>query len=241
MCSVEKRGKLFILTLTGDNEHWLNPSLMNSILNALSQLKAEARASPGSVLITTSQGKFFSNGLDLPWILSASTLSAARNRLNHMIQLFKPLLAQLLCLPIPTIAVLPGHAAAAGLVLALTHDYLVMRSDRGVLYMSELDLGATLPDYFMALAKSKIGSSSVRRDVFLRGMKVRGETAVKMGVAESAHHGEDGVMEAAVRLGKELAARNWNGNAYAEIRKSLYPEICGLLGLTSKVITISKL
>ncbi|KAE8650333.1 enoyl-CoA delta isomerase 2, peroxisomal [Cucumis sativus] len=241
MCSMEKRGKLFILTLTGNHEHWLNPSLINSILNALSQVKAEARASPGSVLITTSQGKFFSNGLDLPWILSASSISAAHNRLNHMIQLFKPLLAHLLCLPIPTIAALPGHAAAGGLVLALAHDYLVMRSDRGVLYMSELDLGATLPDYFIALAKSKIGSSSVRRDVFLRGMKVRGETAVKMGLAESAHQGEDGVMEAAVRLGEELAARNWDGDVYAEIRKSLYPEISGLLGLTTKVITISKL
>ncbi|CAK9318724.1 unnamed protein product [Citrullus colocynthis] len=241
MCSVEKRGKLFILTLTGNHQHWLNPSLINSILKALSLVKAEAGASLGSVLITTSQGKFFSNGLDLPWILSASSLSAARNRLNHMIQIFKPLLAQLLCFPIPTVAALPGHAAAAGLLLALSHDYLIMRTDRGVLYMSELDLGATLPDYFMALAKSKIGSSSVRRDVFLRGMKVRGEAAVRMGIADSAHHGEDGVMEAAVRLGEELAERNWDGDAYAEIRKSLYPEISGLLGLTPKVMIISKL
>lgn len=175
MCTVEKRGKLFILTLTGDDEHWLGPSLINSIVAALSQIKAEAAASPGSILITTSQGEFFSNGLDLPWALAATSLPCARNRLNHMLRMFKPLVAQLLSFPMPTVAALAGHAAAAGLVLALSHDYLIMRSDRGVLYMSEVDLGATLRGFFVALAKSKIGASWARRDVLLRGMKVGGE------------------------------------------------------------------
>lgn len=107
--------------------------------------------------------------------------------------------------------------------------------------MSEVDLGLSLPDYFAALFKSKIASSSVRRDVLMRGMKVKGEAAVKMGIADSAHDGENGVMEAAVRLGEQLGERKWNGEPYAEIRKSLYPEISRLLGLPEKAISISKL
>ncbi|XP_022979202.1 enoyl-CoA delta isomerase 2, peroxisomal-like [Cucurbita maxima] len=239
MCTLEKRGNFFILTLTGDDDHRLGPSLINSILKALSQVKAQA--TPGSVLITTSHGKFFSNGFDLPWALAAGSISGARDRLNHIIQIFKPLVAQLLSLPMPTIAAIAGHAAAAGFALALSHDYLIMRSDRGVLYMRELDLGLTLPDYFTALFMSKMGSSLAMRDLILRGMKVRGEAAVRIGVVESTHHGEDGVANAAVQLGEQLAARKWDGEVYAEIRKSLYPEVSEVLGLRGKAISISKL
>ena len=46
-------------------------------------------------------------------------------------------------------------------------------------------------------------------------------------------------VEAAVRLGDRLAERRWNGEVYAEIRKSLYPELCGMLGLVSKTIVAS--
>ncbi|KAA0049275.1 hypothetical protein IC582_012605 [Cucumis melo] len=239
MCTLEKRRNLFILTLTGDHDHRLNPSVIAALLEALSKVKSQA--SPGSVLVTTSHGKFFSNGFDLSWAHAAGSVSAAAERLHHMVQNFKPVIAELLSLPMPTIAAISGHAAAAGFMLALSHDYLLMRSDRGVLYMSEVDLGLSLPDYFAALFKSKIGSSSVRRDVLMRGMKVKGEAAVKMGIADSVYDGESGVMEAAVRLGEQLGARKWNGEPYAEIRKSLYPEISRLLGLPEKAISISKL
>ncbi|XP_038877355.1 enoyl-CoA delta isomerase 2, peroxisomal-like [Benincasa hispida] len=239
MCTVEERGNFFILTLIGNDDHRLGPSLINSILKALSQVKAQAF--PGSVLITTSHGKFFSNGFDLPWALTAGSVSAARDRLNHIIDIFKPVVAELLSLPMPTIAAITGHAAAAGFTLALSHDYLIMRSDRGVLYMRELDLGLTLPDYFMALFKSKIGSSLAVRDLILRGMKVGGEAAVRMGVVESAHQGQDAVVNAAVRLGEQLAGRNWDGEVYAKVRRSLYPEVSEVLGLTGKAISISKL
>ena len=89
----------------------------------------------------------------------------------------------------------------------------------------------TLPNYFSALVRSKIGGSSARRDVLLRGMKVKGEEALRMGIVDSAaHDSEESVVEAAVRIEDSLAERKWNGEVYAEIRKSLYPEICGVIG-----------
>nr|POE70846.1 enoyl-coa delta isomerase 2, peroxisomal [Quercus suber] len=66
----------------------------------------------------------------------------------------------------------------------------------------------TLPDYVAALIRSKIGGSAARRDVLPRGMKVKGEEAVRMGIADSAaHDSEESVMEAVVRLGDRLAER----------------------------------
>ncbi|XP_022143632.1 enoyl-CoA delta isomerase 2, peroxisomal-like [Momordica charantia] len=234
MCTLEKRGDVFILTLTGDNEHWIGPPFVSSLLSLLSQVKSQATR--GSVLLTTSHGRFFSNGFDLPWAQAAGSKSAATDRLAHMVHIFKPVVAALLSLPMPTIAAVSGHAAAAGFLLALAHDFVLMRRDKGVLYMSEVDLGLTMPDYFAALMRSKIGSASVRRDVLLTGMKVNGESAVKLGIADAAHDGEEGLMEAAVAMGQKLAKRKWEGGAYAQIRKSLYPEMTPLLdGLNGKM------
>ncbi|KAM1746108.1 hypothetical protein ACFX11_012770 [Malus domestica] len=229
MCTLEKRGDLFFLTLTGDDDHRLGLPIIDSLLSAIAEAKSQATR--GSVFITTAQGKFFSNGFDLGWAQSAGSATAARARLNQMVLAFKPVVVALLSLPMPTIAAVQGHAAAAGFLFALSHDYFLMRRDRGVLYMSEVDLGLPFPDYFTAAFRSKIGSVSGRRDVMLRGMKVKGEEAVKMGIVESAHDSAESTVDAAVRLGEELGKRKWNGDVYSEIRKSLYPELCGVLGV----------
>ena len=72
MCTLEKKGNIFILTLTGDGEHRLNPTLLNEISSALRRVKSEATSS--SALITTAHGKFFSNGYDLAFAQSGPYL-----------------------------------------------------------------------------------------------------------------------------------------------------------------------
>ncbi|KAF7807019.1 enoyl-CoA delta isomerase 2, peroxisomal-like [Senna tora] len=241
MCTLEKRGSLFLLTLTGDDQHRLNPALIAALLSALSQIRSQA--TPGSVLITAAHGRFFSNGFDLPWAQAAGSPSEARDRVLRMVESYKPVIAALLSLPMPTVAAVAGHASAAGFVLAISHDYVLMKSGRPVLYMAEVDLGLTLPDYFTATLRSKITSSAAAaalRDVVLSGAKVKAAEAVKMGIVDSAHDSTEGVLEAALHLGEELGGRKWKGEVYGEIRKSLYPEMCGVLGLTHRDI-ISKL
>ncbi|KAM7279923.1 hypothetical protein ACFE04_007057 [Oxalis oulophora] len=243
MCTLEKRNNLFILTLTGDvnDEHRLHPTLISSILSSLSQVKSQATR--GTALITTSShgSKFFSNGFDLAWAQKVSANSpdpraAAGQRLVEMTESFKPIVAALISLPIPTIAAVCGHAAAAGMMLAISHDYVLMRSDKGVFYMSEVNIGLTMPDYFAAMFAAKVSSASGRRDVLLRGVKIRGEDAVKMGIVDEVHDSEEKVREASVRLGEQLAKKKWSVESYPEIRKSLYPDLCKILGVATKVV-----
>ncbi|KAK9059013.1 hypothetical protein SSX86_021632 [Deinandra increscens subsp. villosa] len=243
MCTLEKRGSIFFLTLTGDgaDEHRLNPTLIASIRSALSEVKSQSTR--GTALITVAEGKFFSNGFDLAWAKSTSggSPSEAINLLRHMVTLFKGVVSDLISLPMPTIAAVTGHAAAAGLLLAMSHDYVLMRRDRGVLYMSEVDMGMTFPDYFTAVVRSKVSKPDAVRDVLLRGMKVKADEAVVKGLIDSAHDNGEKVVEAAVRLGEELTKRRWDGEVYAEIRKALYPEIIGVLGLTAKPIVKARI
>ncbi|KAK7412303.1 hypothetical protein VNO78_03756 [Psophocarpus tetragonolobus] len=235
MCSLEKRGKVWVLTLGGDDQqHRLNPPFIDSLLSTLSRLTSQAN--PGSVLLTTAHGRFFSNGFDLRWARAASSSSASVDRLHSLVQSLRPVVAALISLPMPTIAAVNGHASAAGFLLAASHDYLLMRNGRGVLYMPEVDLGLPLPDYFAAVMRSKLRSAAVLRDVVLLGKKVQAAEAVNMGIVDSAHDSEESTLEAAMRLGEQLAQRNWAGEVYADIRKSLYPDICKVLGLTHNTI-----
>jgi enoyl-CoA hydratase/carnithine racemase len=238
MCSLEKRDNLWILTITGDDQNRLNPTLIESLLSTLTNLASQS--TPGSVLITTGKGRFFSNGFDLLWARAAGSESSAAERLHFMVESLKPVAAALISLPMPTIAAINGHASAAGFLLAICHDYVFMRSDQGVLYMPEVNLGLPLPDYFAAVMIEKIKSPVVLRDVLLAGVKIKGKEAVKLGIVDSAHDSADSTVDAALRLGEQLARKKWVGGVYAEIRKSLYPQACLVLGLTQKSI-ISKI
>ncbi|KAI3459472.1 hypothetical protein Pfo_016135 [Paulownia fortunei] len=223
MCTLEKRENLFILTLTGDTkkdqEHRLNPPLISSIRAALAEAKSQAVN--GSVLITLSQGKFFSNGFDLRHAqaigVKSGSVEAAKAELLRMVDLFKGVVADLLSLPMPTIAAVTGHAAAAGLILAMSHDYVMMTSSKG------------------------IASAAARRELVLRAAKVGAEAAVGMGIVDSAHDSAEEVVGAAKRRAEELGKRRWSGEAYAGIRKALYPEVCRLLGLKDSPVMPSKL
>ncbi|KAL0921539.1 hypothetical protein M5K25_008622 [Dendrobium thyrsiflorum] len=233
MCSLERRGRVFILSLTGDGEHCLSPVVISSIQNALSRVKSESAASGGLgfALVTTAEGRFFSNGFDLAWARSSGSDSAARYRLQSMGFLFRPLVSDLLSLPMPTIAAVTGHAAAAGFMLAICHDYVEMRGDRGFIYMSELDIGIPFAPYTLALLRSKIPDPKVFREIVLEGKKIGAAEAAAKGIIDRAHSGAKEAVEAAVRRAEELAARNWIGEVYASIRKGSLPEISSALGI----------
>lgn len=223
MCTLEKRGPLFLLTLTGDGEHRLNPTLLDSISSAITQIRSDPSSSE-SVLITTSHGKFFSNGYDLALAETHPPLRAV------MSSKLRSLVADLISLPMPTIAAVTGHAAAAGFLLAMSHDYVLMRRDRGFLYMSELDIGLVLPAWFVAMIRAKIGSPAARRDVALAAEKITADRGLEMGIVDSSHGSAAETVEAAVKLGEEIVRRGADGHVYGRMRETLLREVLYTIG-----------
>ncbi|KAF5770866.1 putative enoyl-CoA hydratase/isomerase, ClpP/crotonase-like domain superfamily [Helianthus annuus] len=218
MCTLEKRGNIYILTLTGDDEHRLNPTLLDSITAALHRIRSETTTTP-SALITTAHGKYFSNGYDLAWAQSDPT------RHILMSSKLRSLVRDLISLPMPTIAAVTGHASAGGFILAQAHDYVLMRKDRGFIYMSELDIKLVVPDWFVKLLKNKIGSPAALRDVVLRAEKVTAEVAVEKGIIYSAHDSSEETVAAAVKVAEELVKRKWDGEVYGRNRRVLYGDV----------------
>lgn len=130
----------------GEDENRFSPTFLDDIGDALDQ----AVSAGAQGLITTATGKFYSNGLDLDW------LSANTDRAQWYIGRVHRLLARMLTLPLPTAAAVVGHAFGAGAMLAIAHDFRVMRADRGYFCFPEVDIRIPFNPGMAALIQAKL-------------------------------------------------------------------------------------
>ncbi|GAB2442488.1 enoyl-CoA hydratase-related protein [Nocardia tengchongensis] len=145
MTTLTYRDKIAVLDL-GDTENRFSPEVLNAIDEHLDTVLIDG----ADALITTASGKFYSNGLDLDW------LSAHGERAEWYVAQVQALLARLLTFPVPTAAAMPGHAFGAGAMLALAHDYRVMRADRGYFCFPEADIRIPFSRGMAALIQAKL-------------------------------------------------------------------------------------
>src|SRR4051812_1032543 len=144
--ALSRDGDLFVLDL-GSDENRFTPEWLDAVEGHLDEVQAAAGP---RALVTTATGKFYSNGLDLDRLVSApGGLAAYVHRVHG-------LFARVLTLPMPTVAALQGHVFAAGAMLALAHDWRVMRADRGYFCLPEVDIGLPFTPGMDALIRSKL-------------------------------------------------------------------------------------
>ncbi|XP_062581606.1 uncharacterized protein LOC134243364, partial [Saccostrea cucullata] len=128
-----------LLRMKNGQNRW-NLTTLNQLNNALDEVE---RLVIASILVTTGEGKFYSNGLDLDWVNSIGRSSdAGRQFLADL----HDTLWRIMHFPIPTVAAINGHCFAAGAFLALCHDYRVMRSDRGWISWNETLISLRITD-----------------------------------------------------------------------------------------------
>ncbi|MCA1655018.1 MAG: enoyl-CoA hydratase/isomerase family protein, partial [Pseudonocardiaceae bacterium] len=129
MPTLKRDDDVFVLDL-GADENRFHPDWVQAMHTALDEVE---QAVPRA-LVTTASGRFYSNGLDLDW------LGQHGAELQTYVAGVQGLLARVLEFPAPTVAAIPGHAFAAGAMLAFAHDIRVMRADRGFFCLPEVDL-----------------------------------------------------------------------------------------------------
>ncbi|MBF6300493.1 enoyl-CoA hydratase/isomerase family protein [Nocardia amamiensis] len=145
MPTLDYHDKIAVLDLGGD-ENRFSPTFLEQVGAHVDTALADGAEG----LVTTAGGKFYSNGLDLDW------LSANADRAEWYVGQVQALFARILTLPMPTAAALPGHAFGAGAMLAIAHDYRVMRSDRGYFCFPEVDIRIPFTPGMAALIQAKL-------------------------------------------------------------------------------------
>ena len=168
-----------------------------------------------SVLITTGTDKFYSTGLDI------SFLTKKKGPLDFMNTLYNPLLQKFLKLAMPTIAAINGHAYAGGMVLAMTHDFRIMRNDRGYLCMNEVILPSQIPAGMMSVLKSKIGNKNLLRDILLTAKKFSAIEAMENGLIDDIAENSD-LLEKAMKMATQLI--KFNSNTFVKIKREMNKE-----------------
>ncbi len=195
MISLDRDGDVWILRMAA-GENRLNQDWLDAVSAALDQVEA---ADGPAALVTTGEGKFYTNGLDLDWLASHPDPPAFRDGLYR-------LNARLLTLPLATVAAVNGHAFGAGAVFAIAHDIVVMRADRGYWCMPEADLGLPVTGPMYAVLAAKLPRRAAQ-EAILTGRRFGGTDAAGGGIVQHAVPGDE-VLPRAVELAAGLAAKD---------------------------------
>jgi len=215
MPSLTKNGSIWTVDL-GSDENRFSPAWIDSLNVILDQVTASDEP---AALLTTGSGKFYSNGLDLDWV------GAHPEEFGAYVARVQDLFARMLTLPVPTVAAVNGHAFGAGAMLAIAHDYRVMRTERGYFCFPEVDIDIPFTDGMARLIMCKV-SARTAVDTMTTGRRYSAEDACAAGLVDgSADIGQLAEIAAAMVDGLAGKSRATLGaikaTMYADVTRAL--------------------
>jgi len=206
MPTLKRDDDVHVLDLGGD-ENRFHPDWVAEVDAALDQVEQDP-----APLVTTATGRFYSNGLDLDW------LGQHGDQLQTYVAQVQGLLARVLAFPTPTVAAIPGHVFAAGAMLALAHDFRVMRADRGFFCLPEVDINIPFTPGMAALIQSKL-TPATAHEAMTTGRRFGGTAAAGAGLVDHAVP-EDEVLTTALTRARGLVGKN--PQTLAAIKSQMY-------------------
>jgi len=216
MIELERHGPVFVATLDR-GENVVDPSFVERFASVL---KTVAAASGPRSLITTGAGRFYSTGLSLGYVetLDSDELDAFLGTVDRM-------LADLVAAPFVTVAAINGHCIAAGALLALAHDYRVMRADRGFFSLPSVDTGIPFTRGMTSLIARKVPPPWAD-DLAISGDRFGGREAFERHVVHRAVPG-DAVVPMAIEIAEQHATKD--PATLGTIKQRLYHDVLGAL------------
>ena len=160
-----------------NGENRQNLDFANSFNRVLDEIIADQSIS--AAVITSTDPKFWSLGVDIDWLgqqFQEQNLDNIKAFMNGMNTVFK----RLLLFPLPVIAAISGHAFGNGAILSCACDFRFMRSDRGYFCFPEVDLGIPFLPGMIAFVRKAVPEYKFNE------LKLTGK---KAGAAELAENG----------------------------------------------------
>ena len=196
MIELTRDGDVFVLRMN-KGENRFHPDFVCAWNEALDEVE---QAEGPKALVTTGAGKFYSNGLDLDWMLSEG-----KGQAQEYLKSVLGIMGRVLVFPAITVAAMNGHAFGAGGQLALAHDCRVMRRDRGYFCMPEIDMRAPLHPGMTAIIQARLPRQSAH-EVIATGKRYTAEEALERRIVDHALPEEE-VLPKAVQRAAELAGK----------------------------------
>jgi enoyl-CoA hydratase/carnithine racemase len=208
MPTLDRQDDVFVLDL-GDTENRFHPDWITSVNAALDEVEQTEGA---RALVTAATGKFFSNGLDLEWLM------AHGDQHHEYVVAVHGLFARVLSLPLITVAALQGHTFAAGAMLSLAHDFRVMRADRGFWCLPEVEINIPFTPGMSALIQARL-TPRTAHEAMTTARRYGGQDALTAGIVDHAVD-EDAVRSIAIEIAQVQAGKA--GPALGTIKSRMY-------------------
>ncbi|MCC5813809.1 MAG: enoyl-CoA hydratase/isomerase family protein [Leptospira sp.] len=176
--------KILELKIASGEKNTFHAGLLEEIIEITRNLRerilsgSEETESLRAVLLTSSEGKYFSNGLDPSLFLDKS-----REEIEDSVSLLIEASQRYFFLPIPTIAVIEGHCIAAGAVFALFSDYRFMLEGSGRIGFPEVAIDLNFPSFPTRVLAELVGRQKAR-DLLYSGKLLKPLEAEKMGLID---------------------------------------------------------
>ncbi|CAH0045418.1 unnamed protein product [Clonostachys solani] len=209
------RPRTYVLTFSSPPDNRMTTPFCRALLSALDVLEFGDHES-GVVITTSAIPKFYSNGLDLEHAVATDGFWA----------LLYEVWRRFLTFPMPTIALLNGHAFAGGLMLAMAHDYRLAPHPKGFLCVNELLFGAPLKPAMAAIFRTKL-TPQVYRNLVLEARRFTGADAVEAGIADGL--ADEGVESALKFIDARGIEDKGKTGVYGVIKAEMYKDLVRML------------
>ncbi len=210
MIDLGRDGDVFVLRMDAGENRFL-PDFIAAWHAALDEVE---KAAAPKALVTIGSGKFYSNGLDVEYMMKCGDIDAY---VSSVLAIMK----RVLVFPAYTVAAVNGHAFGAGAQVALAHDARVMRTGRGFFCMPEIDMKAHLHPGMTALIQARLPHQSAH-ELIVTGMRYPAERALERRIVDRAVS-EQELLPAAVAMAAEWAAKA--DPAMSALKRGLYPRV----------------
>jgi enoyl-CoA hydratase/carnithine racemase len=136
LMSLYNEGKVAIISMdNGKNTH--NLEFSQQLLSLLK--KAEEEKTNKALIITSSDEKNWSQGINVPWLMD-NIQSGNHDDVKEFLHTMDACYTLMMQYPMPIIAAINGHTFGNGCVIACASDFRFMRSDRGYFCFPEVDM-----------------------------------------------------------------------------------------------------
>jgi enoyl-CoA hydratase/carnithine racemase len=204
----------------GENRHNKNFSdAMNTMLDDVIK-----DASVTSIILTSTDEKSWSQGLDLEWMMkhvAEKNVDILRDFLMGMDSIFR----KLLLYPVPVIAAINGHCFANGAILASSCDFRFMRTDRGFFCLPEVDLNIQFAPAMKTLLFHKYPHPKVN-ELMLTGRRATAPELESYQLIEKACPGAEETMKESMDFAKTL---NKNRDTFAQMKQQINKDVVDVI------------
>ena len=212
MIELDKDGDVHVLRMVAADNRF-NAGFVAALNRALDEVEG---SSGPAALVTTGSGKFYSNGLDLEWMgtIDAEELSCHMDNVHGTF-------VRMLTFPMITVAALNGHVFAAGAMIALAHDYRVMRADRGFFCLPEVDIRIPFTKQMDVLIRARL-PKMVAHEAMCTARRYGGAEAAERQIVDRAVS-ETEVLPTAIEIAQGLAGKD--RATIAAIKRQMYADV----------------